>query len=862
MAITRGVTTGKVQTGTLTFPSLPTVGDLIVVEFVNWNGGGVSNACTDNQGNVYKMAVRVGPNSLTRSIIYYAENIRLMGGGTFTITIDAETTSFCLACATAYHGFTGYNLLDKVSSATGSSTTPSTGSTAATAQADTLAVAMLGVGGAIASITVESVSPAWNQDCEELSFSIIPGEGDSRILSSTGAQSCSWTLASSQPWVATIATFRAVGDSLPDVLIRQVKNTGISTVDISTPIALSFNVTASHAIVVVASYTNNGSVINSISDTQGNTYVAIRRYPQAATNPVVDVWAAFNAYGGSCTVTIHVSGSARTGFVSILEVRGLLGGSSYVEGATTSTTTHQVSNLASSGSALFLEGGTYSSGIAVGTEADGFNRRGHLSNLYYLQTREVADAQTTDGSWTSSAAISSNNLLVLFEGTATDEEDDETPTITIAGVLSPIRRHTLNISEVANGRNTLTCEVRSTDGTYRPAPDSEVVVRLAGVRVFAGTIKSTREYGITGPFGVAIWTYVSVNDFNSLPDNHYYSGTLAAGTLKSQFTTLVDLMADNGVTLDGSQVDGPAMPEVTYSNRQVTEIFGDLAVVAGAQETTPTTYVWEIDYDKVARMYVPGTVPSPFDVINNNGNAIGDIVVSHDSRVGYANRIILQYGSPGQKDWTDQFTGNGSQTAFPLTNTPMDGNWATYRSLVISNNGVSEPVQSGGPPVWTFTDSPPTVTRSSAPANGNTILVRYWVQFPQTVTAEDTSEQVPPVGIVTKLVEKLDVFDRTVAQAYADAELAIGLERGAVSVTYNTRRTGLKPGMTQTITVTRRNVNDTFLVSDIRSLDLGDAPGTLLRQVTATQGTTLKPSWREFWKNLGTSGGPTSGVGA
>jgi len=632
---------------TCSFGSLPTAGNLIVVHCITWNGNNNAdwpwNGVTDNQGNVYQLAVKSakGANG-GRCAVYYAENIGTPSG-TFTVTVWPDPHgggSYIVAAAVEYSGMSGTLLLDKTATNSGSSTTPSTGTTAATTQATEVVAGVMAILAGQASITVGVVSPVFVEECEELSFAYMPGEGDDRIVTSTGTQSCSWTCATTGEWVACIATFKSTG----------------------TPAGPS--------------------------------------------------------------------------------------------------------------------------GV---------------------------------------------------------------PVTTFAGTLAPIKRGTLDIYEVANARNTLTCDVVST-GSYRPTVDSEVVVTLNGTRIFGGTIDKTTERG-SGDVGLSnLFIRVNVNDFNSLADRRYIQTTLAAGTLKSMLTTLVTFLTTFGVTLDTAQVNGPSLSALTYDYKQITEILNDLAVLTG--------YVWAIDYDKKLSMYNPGTVAAPFDVTSANRMALNDIQVEQNARTSYANHIILRAGSNSIVEKSDNFTGNGVLTSFTLTYTP-DVRADPYTAFYgyVTNNAVNETLGVGA--TWTFNAGTNQITRAAgAPANGNAINVKYVVQFPITVEANDTGGQAT-YGILDKLIEVPDIYDKVVAQAMADAALADSLERLTV-VRYETRGTGLKPGQTQTINVTTRNVNASYLITDIRSHD--DADGILRKYVTAVQGTTLRPTWQEVYKNWSGSGGSTAPV--
>lgn len=124
-----------------------------------------------------------------------------------------------------------------------------------------------------------------------------------------------------------------------------------------------------------------------------------------------------------------------------------------------------------------------------------------------------------------------------------------------------------------------------------------------------------------------------------------------------------------------------------------------------------------------------------------------------------------------------------------------------------------------------------------------------------TSMSEDTTAQASVGRIVEAVVSAPD----TTTQAQADslsagylAQLLITLKR----VEYSTRHVGqLIPGMIQTITVPQRNINNTFLITDVNTSH--DGAGWVSR-VSAIEGSIYHPGWQQFYRS---GGGPLSSVG-
>jgi len=219
MAITRGQTTGKLRTATAgslagSMGGTPQSGSLVVVavwaaDGIHWATGDV----TDNQGNTYYRACALSRPAAGSSVaIYYAEGV--VSSGTFTITVNPANhgnTEFVMV-ATEFYGSvaTRVRLLDRTHVNAASGTAVALGPTSALNMTEALVFCAFVIDVSQASIVVESVSPSWTQEAEELDTgTYIAGEAVSRVVSAGGAQSCNWTAASSSQWIAVMACFSA-----------------------------------------------------------------------------------------------------------------------------------------------------------------------------------------------------------------------------------------------------------------------------------------------------------------------------------------------------------------------------------------------------------------------------------------------------------------------------------------------------------------------------------------------------------------------------------------------------------------------------------------------------------------------------
>jgi len=224
-APTRVQSTGRVTASIrdavdLPFATPPTVGNTIVVlaSIFNTNVTSANTTCTDNRGNPYGQ-VGFAKNGAV-AVAVFACTAPLVTGSPFTVTLHTTIvgSTFWEACALEVTG--GVLAVDQMITQTGTSTTPATGTTAAVTGPDVFVVALHAINANQASITVQTVSPTWLEEVENLNNSAtVASESDSRSLTGVGGttQNCSWTDATLAAYAAAIVAFQGVGAAPPPV---------------------------------------------------------------------------------------------------------------------------------------------------------------------------------------------------------------------------------------------------------------------------------------------------------------------------------------------------------------------------------------------------------------------------------------------------------------------------------------------------------------------------------------------------------------------------------------------------------------------------------------------------------------------
>ncbi len=206
-------------TGTTLIVTVPitgvVAGNSIIVAFAMDDITGTVSAA-DSQGNTYAVDADVANAPDVRTIILSAHNVTaLLSGDVITIThpsVDARAVSIA-----EFSGLAPTGALDQTSTATGNGTTPSSGSTATTSQADELLIGAIGAEGIVTdTFTVgTNYAPLDRSGTTGGGFaSNITINPEFQIVSATGAYLADGTLGTAQDWAAAIATYR-MGPTTP-----------------------------------------------------------------------------------------------------------------------------------------------------------------------------------------------------------------------------------------------------------------------------------------------------------------------------------------------------------------------------------------------------------------------------------------------------------------------------------------------------------------------------------------------------------------------------------------------------------------------------------------------------------------------
>lgn len=431
----------------------------------------------------------------------------------------------------------------------------------------------------------------------------------------------------------------------------------------------------------------------------------------------------------------------------------------------------------------------------------------------------------------------------------------------IDGVQKLIKAGSLRLTETANRRCTASFQIDSLDRSYTVVEGKEMSITADAVLIFAGLTDKPKLRGFGGGHHPGTSNIVTAVDFQVYAERRFVNLTLAAGTLKSQLTTLVStyLTAAYGVTLDAGQVNGPTMPELTYDHKRLDAVMNELMTLT-AEAGQP--FIWEISYSKVLSAYQPSTDPAPFDLVGNDlPEVIGDIEVETARSDQYANRIILKVKPKTEIEREETFTeGVDTYPYVPQYTVLKHWGYVTHETIFETLRTPDDPDVAS----WTYDPVAGDLTRDAgAPGTGDVTIFKFDGTFAGVWIAEDAAE-IAAVGIWERVIVLESIPNDATGQQFADAELA---KRSAAikKVIYKTWEQGLTIGQQQTINVSSRGVNGSAVIVDISTRDLVHRlEHTVTAVIDATQtnlGSSFQADYEIWYGDKGGGGGVTT-VGA
>lgn len=352
---------------------------------------------------------------------------------------------------------------------------------------------------------------------------------------------------------------------------------------------------------------------------------------------------------------------------------------------------------------------------------------------------------------------------------------------------------------------------------YIPAGRDPVEVRRSdGSLMYGGEVDTITYSNESGH--PALRSQVSCVDYGIICDR-IIVGEAFTGAPFSYFadyiiTVLVNKdLASKGISFVYSSNVNVILGAQIFNYISLTEVFNSIA-----QQTNTN---WYIDQHKNLRFFdiSAGTTASPETIDDSNTNL--EALTVTETSVVFANRWYAKSNQNlGPALWTDTYTVTiPGWNLFILTQQGPGGSQVPQVTVngvvkVVIPNPTTQPNNTS----WDFYYTGVSVVMNwrIAPLQvGDVVKIIYPSPLPWVAVAEDLTS-IAAIGLVERTVEAGDIKDKVTLQAIADEALLRGKEV-PVTLQIRTRTDGHAPGELLPVNRTKLQINDNFLVTDVRS---------------------------------------------
>lgn len=330
-------------------------------------------------------------------------------------------------------------------------------------------------------------------------------------------------------------------------------------------------------------------------------------------------------------------------------------------------------------------------------------------------------------------------------------------------------------------------------------------------------------------------------------DNHYladkriaaesYENTLAGTIVADLRTKYLDA---EGVTI-GEIQDGPTLKQVVVNYVRVSQAYDALAEKAN--------FIWYIDELKKLYFIDRATNAAPWTATNLD-MVRGSARLFHGNPL-YRNRQYVRGARALTDEQTENRTGDGEQKSFvvgfPVARAPTIKEGDPLEEKTVGIKGLDTGKD------WYWSKSDIVLTADTAPADGGAIQFIYKGEFNIIALAEDDAAIIDRqdvegggTGYVDDIAENTDASSIEAAFETAAKKLQKYTPMGR-KFTYQTHRSGLKPGQLQPVNYPPLNLNNAEML--IEAVKIRNEGSLLTYNVTAIEGPAMG-SWSRLFQQL------------
>ncbi len=372
----------------------------------------------------------------------------------------------------------------------------------------------------------------------------------------------------------------------------------------------------------------------------------------------------------------------------------------------------------------------------------------------------------------------------------------------------------------------------NTGDPYVPAIGKEIIIysdSTLTTKLFGGVITEIDSTPIS--FGT-IQHKIRCQDYTRLLDRRLVPDTYENQTIDAIIADLKTQFMPNGFTINN--VDANILIKyISFNYKPLSKVLEELA--------NEVNYDWYVDYDKDIHFFAKDIVTAPFDIIDNDGSYMYNSLIIRKDNTQIRNSIIIRGGEYEASQLTIELEASGVDWVFPTQYKFRDFTASLTGQVLDIGDHATDPA-SEHDALHDINEKILIMPQGKAPTAGSIFKLAGKPLLPVIVKYKDNTAIQAMIsaegnigsGIYEYLIEDKSINSKEGARQRAQAEIlayATTLTEGE----FITETDGLVSGMKILINSSSRNINESYVINKVTTIQFGTTGHRYLISLVTTR---------------------------
>lgn len=340
--------------------------------------------------------------------------------------------------------------------------------------------------------------------------------------------------------------------------------------------------------------------------------------------------------------------------------------------------------------------------------------------------------------------------------------------------------------------------------TFKPSLSDDIIIEEDAVKIFGGQIVETNEVIEAGLQQIQ----VVCKDHSHEMDGRLVVNTFKATTIDAIIQSIIDDFLPPGFTKNTTVTN--AVEFIAFNYEQPSKVLQQLCEEVGAD--------WFVDENKVIQFFTKGTFAAPFSLTDTSGNYVFNSLIIRRTIKNLRNIIFVRGGTFDGTLFEEVQEADGDKETFDFGFRYSEVEWLVDRGSgfvaeTFGIDNITDPATVDW--LYNFQEKAMKLGAGTKPAAGDKTKIRGLPKIPVIIQTRDNVSIGEHGEREHKIIDK-SIDTKEAARQRARGEL-IAWKDQVNEGGFTTRESGLKVGQEILIQSTIRGIDETFIISRIKT---------------------------------------------